>query len=195
MSATPSLRSTKRERARSALVAAALELFARDGFEQTTVDDVAAAAEVSRRTFFRYFERKEDVVLAWLDEVGDVLVRAVAERPLDEPPIASLRSGALAVVDAYRERAPVVLAAVDLVERTPAIRAREREQHGRWEDELATELEGRLGSGRASRRRARLLAALAVAALTASVVSWRAERGRPDLADLVDEAFGAMGPA
>ena len=69
------------------------------------------------------------------------------------------------------------------------IRAREREKQGAWEVAIAQDLERRLGRSTSARRRARLLAALSIAALSASVASWRAERGRPDLAELVDAAF------
>jgi AcrR family transcriptional regulator len=187
--AAESLRERKKARLRHTIIREALRLFAERGFARTTVDDIAGAADVSRRTFFRYFDHKEDVVLGWLDEVGEVVAASLAARPRSEPPLDAVRASVLALVEGYRERAADALAGAKVIETTPVVRAREREKHGEWEDAIATELRKRLGRSLAARRRARLLAALSVAALSASVAIWRTEAGRPDLADLVREAF------
>ena len=186
------LRRAREQELRQRFVDAALALFGERGFDATTVTEIAAAANVSRRTFFRYFGRKEDVVLAWLDEVGAVLGKRMAERPPDEPPLVAARAAVLATVDDYRARAREALAAVALIERTPALRARERQMRAEWERELATQLAGRLGSGKAAARRARVFAAVAVAVFGTSISTWRSELGRPDLAQLVREAFDAL---
>ena len=192
--AVESLRERKKARLRQTIIREALRLFAERGFAGTTVDDIAGAADVSRRTFFRYFDHKEDVVLGWLDEVGEVVAACLAARPRSEPPLDAVRASVLALVEGYRERAADALAGANVIETTPVVRAREREKHGAWEDAIATELRKRLGRSLAARRRARLLAALSVAALSASVAIWRTEAGRPDLADLVREAFDLIVP-
>lgn len=183
------LRERKKARLRESIIREALRLFAERGFERTTVADIAVAAEVSRRTFFRYFDHKEDVVLGWLDEVGENLVDLLAARPRSEPPLEAVRASVLSLVEGYRDRAADALAGANVIERTPALRAREREKHGGWEDVIARELRKRLGRSLDARRRARLVASLSVAALSASVATWRAEAGRPDLADLVEDGF------
>src|SRR5260370_28382463 len=93
-----SLRERKKLRARQQLIDAAFALFTKHGFDKTTVADVAAAVEMSPRTFFRYFESKEDVVLAWLDRAGDAMVTALEARPNDEQPYASFRHAMAALV-------------------------------------------------------------------------------------------------
>jgi AcrR family transcriptional regulator len=192
--AAESLRERKKARLRQTIIREALRLFAERGFAGTTIDDIAGAADVSRRTFFRYFDHKEDVVLGWLDEVGEVVAACLAARPRAEPPLDAVRASVLALVEGYRERAADALAGAKVIEATPAVRAREREKHAAWEDAIATELRKRLGRSLAARRRARLLAALSVAALSASVAIWRTEAGRPDLADLVRDAFDLLVP-
>lgn len=85
------LRERKKRRTRAALAEAALGLFARQGYEQTTVADIAAAADVSTRTFFSYFRTKEDVLFADTDDRLDLLRQSLAMAGADTPTIEVLR--------------------------------------------------------------------------------------------------------
>ncbi|WP_141955175.1 TetR family transcriptional regulator [Actinoallomurus bryophytorum] len=85
------LRERKKLRTRGAIAGAALRLFDQRGYEETTISDIAAAAEVSPRTFFSYFPSKDDVVFAEMDErLADVRA-GLAERPGGETPLATFR--------------------------------------------------------------------------------------------------------
>ncbi len=92
------LRERKKQRTRDALVEAAFDLFRRKGFEATTVDEIAEAVELSPRTFFRYFESKEDVALTLQDKQFSALYAAFATRPAHEPVITALRHATVAVI-------------------------------------------------------------------------------------------------
>jgi len=81
-----SLRERKRERTRQALVDAALELFERNGYEATTVAEIAARAEVGTRTFFNYFPTKEDLLFPEHDIRVQKTLAAIADRAPDETP-------------------------------------------------------------------------------------------------------------
>src|SRR5258708_29078759 len=81
-----SLRERKRERTRQALVDAALELFERDGYDRTTVADIAAAAEIGTRTFFSYFASKEELLFPESDARVEASIEAIAARGPDEGP-------------------------------------------------------------------------------------------------------------
>ncbi|MDT8911405.1 TetR family transcriptional regulator [Amycolatopsis sp. PS_44_ISF1] len=83
-----SLRERKKARTRAELQRHALRLFAERGYEATTVEDIAGAAEVARSTFFRYFATKEDVVL--FDEVDPLFERALAAVPAGTPFLVAL---------------------------------------------------------------------------------------------------------
>ncbi|MFF8415924.1 TetR/AcrR family transcriptional regulator [Streptomyces sp. NPDC015680] len=85
----PGLRERKKLRTRIAIRQAAYRLIAEQGYEATTVEQIAAAAEVSPSTVFRYFPAKEDIVLT--DEYDGVLATALRGRPAGEPPLESLR--------------------------------------------------------------------------------------------------------
>jgi AcrR family transcriptional regulator len=85
----PGLRERKKARTRAELQRHALRLFRDRGYGATTVDDIAAAADVSRSTFFRYFRSKEDVVL--FDDVDPLMAQAFAEQPAGTPLLTALR--------------------------------------------------------------------------------------------------------
>ena len=78
-----SLQERKQELVRAELFNAAWQLFGERGYEATTVAQIAAAAGVSRRTFFRYYASKEDVLVETTGELAEAMLAAMAERPLD----------------------------------------------------------------------------------------------------------------
>jgi AcrR family transcriptional regulator len=90
MTAMPGLRQRHMDRNRAAIVDAALSLFAEQGFTETTVDAIAERAQVARRTFFRYFPAKEDVLFHDVDEQIALVIDALVARPEDEPPYEAL---------------------------------------------------------------------------------------------------------
>jgi AcrR family transcriptional regulator len=81
-----SLRDRKRERTRQALVDAAVDLFERHGYEQTTIAEIAATAEIGTRTFFNYFASKEDLLFPESDDRVQATVDAIATRRPDDRP-------------------------------------------------------------------------------------------------------------
>ncbi|MBU8817942.1 TetR/AcrR family transcriptional regulator [Mycolicibacterium goodii] len=75
------LRERKKQRTRAMLISAAIDLFARQGYKQTTVEQIAASAEVSARTFSRYFATKDAVMLAFLDDLIALVASELAQQP------------------------------------------------------------------------------------------------------------------
>lgn len=94
----PTLRERKKERTRRTIRTEAFRLFREQGYNETTVEQIAEAAEVSPSTFFRYFPSKEQVVLA--DDLDPLMVRAIATQPRELPLIAAVRA---AIVEAFDE--------------------------------------------------------------------------------------------
>ncbi|MDA1359577.1 TetR/AcrR family transcriptional regulator [Glycomyces luteolus] len=94
-----SLREVSRRAVQSRIARAAEELFVAKGFEETTVDEIAAAVGMSQRSFFRYFASKDEVVLDSLERLGEELTARLEARPADEPEWDSLRHSFASVVD------------------------------------------------------------------------------------------------
>ncbi|MDA0638121.1 helix-turn-helix domain containing protein [Nonomuraea sp. MCN248] len=121
------LREAKKERTREALVEAAVRLFEENGYERTTVAQIAAAAQLSTRTFFLHFATKEDVLLANSVPRVELGVAALGERRSGESPARALaRAIGAMVADASAKDLPTGLAAARtrLVATEPAVQAR-----------------------------------------------------------------------
>jgi len=147
----PGLRERKKQRTRDALLRAALELFTTHGYEQTTVDDIARAVDVSQRTFFRYFPGKEEVAFAVQDMVEAQFVRSLRARPPHEPPMEALRR---AVLDSWDSLSEAVASVVPLelylrmfrtIESTPALLAAHLRRSMENEEQIARVLAAREG--------------------------------------------------
>ncbi|MFF3978070.1 TetR/AcrR family transcriptional regulator [Streptomyces sp. NPDC001828] len=91
----PGLRERKKAATRVALQRAALRMFEENGYEKTTVRDIAAAADVTERTFFRYFPSKEDLVFSEIIDLLDPLRDEILARPPDEPPLTAVLNALL----------------------------------------------------------------------------------------------------
>jgi AcrR family transcriptional regulator len=186
------LRERKKLRTRAQLTEAALRLFTERGFDGTTIDDIVEEVEVSPRTFFRYFDSKEDVVIGFFDDMGEELRSMLAARPPEEPPFTAVRRALGSLVDLYTAQADRVRAAKRLAHETPAIRARLLDKHARWETGVTEELAARLGVDPEEDSRPGLIAAVALAASSTAVTRWVESDGREDLPVLLDEALEAV---
>ncbi|WP_314173467.1 TetR/AcrR family transcriptional regulator [Streptomyces winkii] len=183
------LRERKKAQTRRTIQEHALRLFLSQGYEKTTVADIARAAGVSHMTFFRNFPTKESVVES--DDYDPLIARLIRERPADEDVVTALHralaEGLAAVYEADRE---ALLVRTRLVLTTPALRARV------WENQHATE---RLFTDALTARRpsedplrVRVLAAASLAAMTTALTVWVDRAGDEHLPDLVDAAFEAL---
>jgi len=172
--------------------AEALRLFAGKGFTATTVEDIAAAADMAPRTFFRYFPAKEEVVF-WAD-YQPTLAGFVPARPRDEPAVQALCHGIVdglaGFYDQDRER---LLERIKLAFRTPALHPRLRQQQADWAAAMTALLAARLGTP-PDDLEVRTTAAAIAAALFVAIEEWQAHDGQQDLRTLIDRALGTILP-
>lgn len=100
------LRERKKEKTRLALMDAALDLFLEQGYDSTTVDQIAGAVDVSPRTFFRYFTSKDHLVYWYHYQGEETMLETLAARPPGEPPFASMAHALRALLQDMRDATP-----------------------------------------------------------------------------------------
>uniref|UniRef100_UPI000526B29D TetR family transcriptional regulator n=1 Tax=Amycolatopsis jejuensis TaxID=330084 RepID=UPI000526B29D len=138
------LRERKKQRTREALIEAAQALFCANGFEATTIDQIADAVEVSSRTFFRYFTSKEDVALALADQQITAVLEAFAAQPAGLRVLTAMRTAAVEVMRAY-ETDPRFHRLQDVISVNPALTAARIERATARFDEVARLIGTRMG--------------------------------------------------
>jgi AcrR family transcriptional regulator len=116
------LRERKKQKTRESIQREAMRLIQKQGYDQTTIEQIAAAVEISPSTFFNYFPTKEDVVL--YDAYDPVLAKLILERPADEPLSISLRRVLETMGDVFDRDRDIILARGKLWFEVPALRAR-----------------------------------------------------------------------
>lgn len=171
---------------RTEIADAAWSLFLERGYDATTIDDIAERAGLSRRSVFRYVTAKEEVVLAGMEEGGELIAAALRERPDDEPAWDALRAALLSVADRFAR--PDDLERTRLVLETPSLRASHADKQLRWQELLAPLVAGRLGS----EARARAVVAAVIGCLHVTLEEWVRSDGSIDLAATFDELVAAV---
>jgi AcrR family transcriptional regulator len=183
-----SLRARKMQQTRSDIAAAALALMDRDGYAATTMEAIADAAGVSRRTVFRYFSDKEEVVFADDPVHTEVILAAVDGAAPEAAPLQVVRRAGHALAAELERGAKDVARWSALVATEPALQARYLAKQRRWEALLAERLAQREGTAPEA---AALAAKIGVACVQAAFDRWIADPRRP-LGEHVDAAFAAL---
>jgi AcrR family transcriptional regulator len=186
---SPGLRQRKQRETRERLKRAAMALFLERGFEATTIDDIAAAADMSRRSFFHYFASKEDVVAAWQEDAAAALVTEILARPADESMLTAAES---AIATAIKRIDPTEAAAMSRLKRdNPALQARDQLKYEKLERALADGLAQR-SPRKSDRMKARLVAMIATGAMRVGGENWLSEGTRDKPEAFVKRTFDAI---
>jgi mycofactocin system transcriptional regulator len=176
---------------REELELVALQLFSERGFDATTVDDVAEAAGIGRRTFFRYFASKNDVVWGDWDMALGFFRTELAAIPADVPLLEGLRE-AVKGFNALPEGAePQHRVRMSMVLHTPALQAHSTLRYGGWRAVVAEHVAARTGT-RPEDFEPQLLAHKVLACCVAAYEQWLSHPGS-DLQDLLDRALTSLG--
>jgi AcrR family transcriptional regulator len=190
---TTGLRERKKEATTERLREVALALVAERGFDAVSIDDIAAAADVSKTTFYRYFETKEDVLLGKSSDNLELLQASLDECPPEVGAVQAARHAFRRLAETYQaDRAEKVL--VDRLTRTtPSVAARSLAHQARWEEVIRDDVDRRQPDAEPFRRW--LLAAQIIGAARGAVSWWLAEGAERELVDLIDEALATLAPA
>jgi mycofactocin system transcriptional regulator len=166
---------------------AALDLFSRQGYDETTVDEIAAAVGVSRRTFFRYYDSKRDVVWGEFDAELVRLRHQLEEAPADQPMMDVLRRAVMATNRFGAGELAELRIRIGLISTVPTLVAHSAVRYAEWCQVVAGFVAGRVG-GRTDDLGPQTVARAALGAATAAFTGWAAD-GTDDLPAAVDRAF------
>ena len=180
----------KQETVRHAICDHASKLLFEQGFHETTIDDIAKAASIGRRTFFRYFETKEDMVLWKFDQFARRAVHLLAARPAREPGLLALQHALTEASEFYNREPAQTLAILRMTEATPSLFAQQLLQQDRWKDWFATGLRARTRSS-ASSSLPEMTAAVAFEAMAIAVRRWVKSPGT-HLSDAIAQSFVSL---
>ena len=155
---------------RAEIARAAIRSFLRNGFDGTTVDDIAAAAGISRRTYFRYFGSKDESLLSGMQEVGILVADALRRVPASVPPITALRDAFLEVEASLAEFPDRQRALGKMLRTNPRVHGALMLVQLEWVEDLTEVLVGRHGGE--EHVRDRMMAHMAMDAWNLAVDRW-----------------------
>ena len=187
--ATIGLRERKKLKTRESIQRTALRLFEKQGYEETTIEEIAAAAEISPSTFFNYFPTKEDVVL--FDAYDPMAIQMFRDLPRDEPLNVGLRKVLEALSAAFERDEQVILARGRLFLEVPELRARVWDEVERTQLLIAQVLSERTGR-RPDDFELRVVARILTAALFEASLEWMRTKGRHGLVELFNRALDVV---
>jgi AcrR family transcriptional regulator len=191
---TESLHKRTKDRMRAETASIGIQLFLEHGFDNVTVEDICAAAGLSRRSFFRYFSAKEEIVMSVFADLADRGWRAFLHRPVDDALWAALRHSMDPMIEWAAADPDRAVAIIRLIDASPSLRAAFLDRVDSWRKLLAGVVSRRLGLEAANDLYAAVVAAAAMGAFVSGTRAWADAGGRDPLGELFDEAFAAVHP-
>ncbi|WP_064697410.1 TetR/AcrR family transcriptional regulator [Rhizobium aegyptiacum] len=183
------LRERKRRETLQRITDSALRLFAANGYEATTLDAITEAAGISRRTFFYYFESKEEILAAWQKGLPDALRAVILNESTEQSPLDTVCNAHLKLLALHDADQALVIDR--LLRSNEQLRASNQSKYLRMEaaafDALCV-----LWPEAEQRQALRIVAMVSVGALRLAIDSWAEEHGRKPLADYVNETFAGL---
>jgi AcrR family transcriptional regulator len=183
------LRERKKQKTKEAIQREAMRLFLEQGYDETTVEQIAEAAEISPSTFFNYFPTKEDVVL--YDRYDPIMFSLMLSRPSEEPPSVVMKHVFEDLADLLERDRDMIVARARMALEVPALRARFWEELERARDMISGIVAARTGRD-AEDFELRILSMVLVAAAFEASQEWLRRGGRGSIFGLVNQAFDAV---
>lgn len=183
------LRERKRRDTLQRIAQTGLELFLAKGYEETTLDDIAAAAGISRRTFFHYFKSKDEILLAWQGGLAESLQAAVMDAAADQPPFDALCGALLKLAVLFDTETTIGIAR--LLRSTDALRAANQAKFLHLE-QAAFEAMCRRWPQRTRREGLRMVAMMALGAFRIAIDEWTEAGGKEPFTRRIEKAFASL---
>lgn len=182
-------RQRKREQIRNELTTIATRLFAERGYDPVTVDEIAANADISTRTFYRYFAAKEDVLLGDPEDEINAFIMLLRQRPVGEPIVDSIRSVVRDLAAQFETNLEEQQARARLIQSTSSLDRAVAVRRAYYENTLFAEVRTRVPADEPGELYARLVASCAISAMNAASAAWIAGGGKGSLIPIVDRAL------
>jgi AcrR family transcriptional regulator len=183
------LRERKKRETKKRITEKGIALFLQKGFDHTTLDEIAAAAGISRRTFFYYFTSKDEILLSLQSGIGEMLAEAVRKALATSTPIEAVRAAAIAVCDTIPTNDMIEM---DRLMRTStSVQARKQVSYVQQEGEIYEALRERWPESERSTA-LRIVAMVSVGAMRIAGDIFKQENGARPMAELIQEAFGSV---
>jgi AcrR family transcriptional regulator len=187
-----SLREQKKLEARNKTLEVAQRLFHEKGFDDTTIEEICAESMISKRTFFRYFRDKESLLFPNREERLETFKMFLATNDEADNPFDVLRVATEVFSDNYAEAAPKILAQQEIIQSSPALRAREREIDRDWEREIAAAFSRRSKETRQNELWSAVVAGAVMGVVRATMRQWYAHGATEDLGELGQAAIDCL---
>lgn len=187
-----SLREKQKAETRSQLIISGIELFLHQGFTNTTIEQIVEPLGMAKRTFFRYFATKEDLLFEWQDDKTDFLVATLIARPVNEAPLTSLCETLAVLLKSYDASKEQALSFIRLSRETPALIGRYYERRIVREQKLAEALITRDSALVMNLMMAKITVGTVMSAWAAALDEWYDNDGRDDLREIVRRAFALI---
>ncbi len=185
------LRARKKLERRHCIETAAIDLFETNGYDATTIDDIATRADIAPRTFFYYFPTKEDVVLADYAARLEQITGELGQRPHQEPPWTALRTAFVIAAADYLSQRDELVRRFAIMADNPPVYARSLQLQAGWENALAEVLIDRASDDTAGVL-PRLMASAALACMRSSLQHWMLTGHHAELPGLVQDCFDRL---
>lgn len=170
-----------------------MALFAEQGFDETTVDQIAEAVGISPRSFFRYFTTKEDVVMGDFFSYVHPLEAALRARPHEEDALTAWRRALDKLTESTEADVRGSLRTVRVMTSTASLRARHLEKHLAWAEILIPVVAERVPPGPFGREvPARAIVICGLTCFDIALTVWAETDGKASLNDLFDTALAAL---
>jgi AcrR family transcriptional regulator len=183
------LRERKRRETLQRIAETGLKLFVTSGYEATTLEAVAEAAGISRRTFFHYFKSKDEIPLAWQSGLAEAIRAAVLEQATDQAPLDAVEHALLKLVTRYQSDQAIV---VDrLMRASETLRARSQAKYVQQE-QVVFEALCEMWPQPKGRQALRLVAMISIGAMRIAIDAWSQEGGKRPMAAYLRQAFANL---
>lgn len=183
------LRERKKRETKKRLTEKGIALFLAKGIEHTTLDEIAAAAGISRRTFFYYFTSKDEILLSLQSAIGEMLADAVRKAPATSTPIDAVRDAAMSVCNAIPTHDMIEMDR--LMRSSPGVQARKQASYVQQEGEIYEALRERWPEPERSMA-LRVVAMLSVGAMRIAGDIFNQEHGKRPMVNVLKEALDTV---